>query len=71
MTWCPIVITRKRVEMMGRSTTAKNGHERVTTDRNNTRHLEYFINGQWRHSDRCKDFTNKDCIVKIWISPLQ
>jgi hypothetical protein len=23
-----------------------------------------FANGQWRHSDKCKEFTNKDCEIK-------
>jgi len=31
---------------MAKSTNAKNGDERITTDRENTRHLEYFNNGQ-------------------------
>ncbi len=64
------MITRKRIEMMGRSTTAKNGQERVITDRDNIQHLQYFVNRQWRHSDKCKVLTNKDCTIKIWISPL-
>jgi hypothetical protein len=59
------VITRKRIEMMGRSTTAKDGQERTITDRDNIKHLQYFANGQWRHSDKCKEFTNKNCEVKI------
>jgi len=46
MTYWHIVIARKRVEMMGRSTTAKNGHERVITDGDNIKHLQYFANGQ-------------------------
>jgi hypothetical protein len=46
---------------MARSTSAKNGHERVVNDRDNAKHLEYFMNGQWRHSNNCKDFTNKEC----------
>ena len=56
---------RKRVEMMARSTSAKNGQERVVNDRDNAKHLEYFMNGQWRHSNNCKDFTNKECTFKI------
>ncbi len=64
MACCRIIIMRKRLEMMGRSTTAKNGHERVITDRDNIKHLEYFMNGQWQHSDNCKDFTNKECTLK-------
>ena len=39
-----IVIMRKKVEMMARSTTAKNGHERIVNDRDNAKHLEYFMN---------------------------
>jgi hypothetical protein len=64
MACCRIIIMRKALEMMGMSTTAKNGHERVITDRDNIKHLEYFMNGQWRHSDNCKDFTNKECTLK-------
>jgi hypothetical protein len=63
-------ITRKRVEVMGRSTTAKDGQERVISDRDNIKHLQYFANGQWRHSDKCKEFTNKDCDVRTLKNPL-
>lgn len=55
---------KRRVEMTGRSNTTKNGHERIVSDRDNNKHLEYFMNGQWRHSDKCREFTNKDCRVK-------
>jgi hypothetical protein len=55
---------RRRIEMMARSTTAKNGNERVTINRDNVKHLEYFNNGQWRHSDKCREFTNKECMIK-------
>ena len=55
---------RRGVEIMAKSTNAKNGDERITTDRENTRHLEYFNNGQWRHSDKCREFTNKECTIK-------
>jgi len=44
----------KRIEMMAKSTSAKNGQQRVITNRDNIRHLEYFMNGQWRHSARCR-----------------
>ena len=50
--------------MMPKSTAAKNGQERITTNRDNIRHLEYFNNGQWRHSDKCSQFTNKECRFK-------
>jgi len=62
---------RKRIEMMARSTTAKNGHQRVGNDRDNARHLEYFMNGQWKHSENCKDFTNKACTIKTVKHTLQ
>lgn len=39
--------------MMTKSTSAKNGQRRVITNRDNIRHLEYFMNGQSRHSARC------------------
>jgi hypothetical protein len=65
------VITRKRVEIMGISTTAKNGQERVITDRDNIKDLQYFANGQWRHSDKCKKFTNKECDIKTVKNTLQ
>ena len=55
---------RRGVEMMPKPTVAKNGQERIATKPDNTRHLEYFNNGQWRHSDKCREFTNKDCKVK-------
>jgi hypothetical protein len=55
---------RRGIEMMAKSTTAKNGNERVTINRDNVKHLEYFNNGQWRHSDKCREFTNKECMIK-------
>jgi hypothetical protein len=64
----PIEYMKRRVEIMSQSNTTKNGQERVTTNRDNIRHLEYFMNGQWRHSHRCKEFTNKECTVKVQTS---
>jgi hypothetical protein len=55
---------RRGVEMMPKSTAAKNVQERITTNRDNIKHLEYFNNGQWRHSDKCSQFTNKECKLK-------
>ena len=57
-------IMRRRIEVMAKSTSAKNGNERITTNRDNIKHLEYFNNGQWRHSDKCSQFTNKECKLK-------
>lgn len=52
------------MEIMAKSTSPKNGNERITTNRDNIKHLEYFNNGQWRHSDKCRQFTNKECTFK-------
>ncbi|MGV8107351.1 MAG: hypothetical protein ACP5OH_06230 [Nitrososphaerota archaeon] len=49
---------------MAKSSSAKNGQERIITDRDNSRHLQYFNNGQWRHSEKCRVYTNKECNVK-------
>ncbi|HEX9317587.1 MAG TPA: hypothetical protein VF884_01495 [Nitrososphaeraceae archaeon] len=54
---------------MSRTSTAKNGHERIVSDRDNVKHLQYFTNGQWRHSDKCKQATNSECTVNIYRSP--
>jgi hypothetical protein len=55
---------RRQVQMMGRSTTSKNGHERVVTDRDNQKHLQYIMNGQWGHSEKRNQFTNSQCTNK-------
>lgn len=55
---------RRGVEVMSKSKTTKNGQERIVTDRDNLKHLQYFNNGQWRHSEKCRLFTNKDCKIK-------
>ena len=34
---------RRGIEVMAKSTAAKNGHERIVTHRDNSRHLEYLI----------------------------
>ena len=54
---------RREVEIMAKSTAAKNGQERIITDRDNSRHLQYFNNGQWRSSEKCREYTNKECKV--------
>ena len=56
---------RRRVELMPKSGGTKNGEQRITTNRDKVRHLEYFNNGQWRHSDKCREFTNKACFVRV------
>ncbi|MFL6315354.1 MAG: hypothetical protein ACJ71K_15010 [Nitrososphaeraceae archaeon] len=42
----------------------KNGYERVVEDRDNSKHLQVFMNGSWRHSHRCRESTNKECRMK-------
>ena len=40
----------------------RNGDTRVTVDRDNAQHLEFFMNGSWRHNqERCREHTNKEC----------
>ena len=40
----------------------KNGYERVVEDRDNSKHLQVFMNGSWRHvQEKCREYTNKDC----------
>jgi hypothetical protein len=55
---------KRSIEMMAKPKATKNGQERVTTNRDNVKHLEYFNNGQWRHSSKCKEYTNPECQVK-------
>jgi len=55
---------RKVIEIRRKSSTAKNGDERVILDSNNNKHLEFFMNGSWRHSNKCKTITNNQCIKK-------
>ncbi|HET7643371.1 MAG TPA: hypothetical protein VFK40_07670 [Nitrososphaeraceae archaeon] len=53
---------KKAIETMRRSNTAKNGDERIITDNYNNKHLEFFMNGSWRHSNKCKMNVNNQCI---------
>src|SRR5918911_27399 len=32
----------------------KNGHQRVIVDRDDIKHLEFFMNGSWRHDIKCR-----------------
>ena len=38
-----------------------NGYERVVVDRDHFQHLFVFVDGSWRHSDRCGAYANKEC----------
>ena len=53
---------RKAIKTVRRSNTAKNGDERIITDNDTNKHLEFFMNGSWRHSNRCKINVNIQCI---------
>ena len=55
---------RKAIETLRKSNTAKNGDERVIIDNKNNKHLEYFMNGSWRHSSKCKTIINNQCLNK-------
>jgi hypothetical protein len=44
----------------------KNGHQRVIVDRDDIKHLEFFMNGSWRHDPKCRELTNKDCRSKFY-----
>jgi len=47
-----------------RSSSPKNGQERVIADRDGIKHFEYFVNGSWRHhSAKCRLWVNKECRV--------
>jgi len=40
----------------------KNGQERVVADRDGVNHLQYFMQGSWRHDNtNCKIRVNKEC----------
>lgn len=51
----------KKIEIFSKFNSSKNGETRVVFDNNKDKHLEYFMNGSWRHSPKCKENTNKVC----------
>lgn len=55
---------RKVIEIRRKSSNAKNCDERVILDSNKNKHLEFFMNGSWRHSIKCKTVINNQCIKK-------
>jgi hypothetical protein len=53
---------RGSIQTRTRSGAPKNEQERTVTDRDGAPHLEYFMNGSWRHSTaRCRLRVNKAC----------
>ena len=52
---------RRQIEFFSKSTSTKNCDERIIVDRNKNKHLEYFMNGSWRHSHNCKKNVNNTC----------
>jgi hypothetical protein len=53
---------RKAIETIRKSNTAKNSDERIIIDNNNNKHLEFFMNGSWRHSNKCKIVLKNQCL---------
>jgi hypothetical protein len=51
----------KKIEIFSKFKSSKNGETRIVFDNNKDKHLEYFMNGSWRHSPKCKENTNKVC----------
>jgi hypothetical protein len=44
---------------------SRNGDTRVIVSRDNAQHLEFFMNGSWRHNqERCRKHTNKECNMR-------
>ncbi|HXV46184.1 MAG TPA: hypothetical protein VD736_05880 [Nitrososphaera sp.] len=53
---------RNQIQTRVGSGAPKNGQERTIADRDGVPHLEYFMNGSWRHSTaRCRLRVNKAC----------
>jgi hypothetical protein len=52
---------RKPIEILSKSKNTRNNDERIITDNNHNKHLEFFMNGSWRHSSKCKKNTNTSC----------
>lgn len=53
---------RNPVQPRAGSGAPRNEQGRTVTDRDGAAHLEYFMNGSWRHSaTRCKLKVNKVC----------
>ncbi|HEV8404300.1 MAG TPA: hypothetical protein VGQ13_00170 [Nitrososphaera sp.] len=53
---------RNAIHLRVGSGAPKNEQERTVTDRDGAAHLEFFMNGSWRHSTaRCKLRVNKAC----------
>jgi hypothetical protein len=44
-----------------RSSSPRDGQQRIVEDRDGEKHIEYFRNGSWRHSTTCKITVNKNC----------
>ena len=55
---------RRQIEFFSKSSSTKNGDERIIVDSNKNKHLEYFMNGSWRHSHNCKKNVNNTCAKK-------
>ena len=48
-----------------RSANPENGSRRIQKETDGATHLQIFYNGSWRHDQKCKLKTNKDCTIGI------
>jgi hypothetical protein len=46
-----------------RSTNPENGTRRIQKETDGATHLQIFYNGSWRHDQKCKLKTNKECTI--------
>ncbi len=42
----------------------QNGTTRIERENDGTIHLQVFYNGSWRHDQKCKIKTNKECSIE-------
>jgi len=47
-----------------RSTNPENGTRRIQKETDGVTHLQIFYNGSWRHDQKCKLKTNKECTIE-------
>ncbi len=60
------LIMKKFIESFdkrNRSANPENGTRRIEKENNGILHLQIFYNGSWRHDQKCKLKTNKECTL--------
>jgi dynactin complex subunit len=61
-------VMRKFIEPFdkrNRSTNPENGTRRIEKETDGINHLQIFYNGSWRHDQKCKLKTNKECTIGV------